>query len=61
MDYFENAFYNVKQTFPKAVKSISIESAELSDDKKTVTYKMNWIEYLKNPMSLDVNVEFVDE
>ncbi|NRD21612.1 hypothetical protein HNV10_00060 [Winogradskyella litoriviva] len=61
LDYFENAFYNVKLTFPKAVKTISIENVEFSEDRKTVTYKTNWIEYLKNPMLLDVNVEFVDE
>ena len=61
LDYFEEAFYNVKLTFPRAVKSVSIEGAELSEDRKTVTYKTNWIEYLKNPKLLDVNVELVDE
>jgi hypothetical protein len=58
MDYFESAYYNVKLTFPKAVKSISVDGVEFSKDKKTVTYKVNWIEYLKNPNLLDVNVEF---
>lgn len=58
INYFESANYNVKLTFPKPVKSISIEGAEFSDDRKTVTYKVNWIEYLKNPKLLDVNVEF---
>jgi len=61
MDYFENAYYNVKLTFPKAVKSISKDDAEFSKDRKTVTYRINWIDYLKDPLSLDVNVEFVDE
>lgn len=61
MDYFENAYYTVKLTFPKAVKSVSVEGAEFSKDRKTVTYKTNWVEYLKNPMLLDVNVEFVNE
>ncbi|WP_299125265.1 hypothetical protein [uncultured Winogradskyella sp.] len=61
MDYFENAYYNVKLTFPKAVKSIDIEGAEFSKDRKTVTYKINWIEYLKNPLALDANVKLVDE
>lgn len=58
IDYFESANYNVKLTFPKAVKSISVEGAEFSKDRKTVTYKVSWIEYLKNPKLLDVNVEF---
>lgn len=61
MDYFENAFYTVKLTFPRAVKTVSIEGAELSEDRKTVTYKTNWIDYLKNPKLLDVNVELIDE
>ena len=61
MAYFEEAYYNVKLTFPKRVKSTSIEGAEISEDGKTVTYKSNWIDYLKNPMSLDVKVELVDE
>ncbi|WP_138433045.1 hypothetical protein [Winogradskyella algicola] len=59
--YFQDSFYNVKLTFPKAVKSIDIEGAEFSDDRKTVTYKTNWVEYLKNPKLLDANVKFVDE
>ena len=61
MAYFEDAYYNVKLTFPKRVKSTSIEGAVISEDGKTVTYKKNWIDYLKDPMALDVNVEFVDE
>ena len=61
IEYFENAFYTVKLTFPKAIKSVSVEGAEFSKDRKTVTYKTNWIEYLKNPKLLDVNVEFVNE
>lgn len=61
VDYFESASYTVKLTFPKAVKSISVEGAEFSKDRKTVIYETNWIEYLKNPKLLDVNVEFVNE
>ena len=61
MEYFEEADYTIKLTFPKEVKSIDIEGAEISKDRKTVTYKANWIEYLKNPKLLDVNVIFVDE
>lgn len=61
MEYFENATYNVSLTFPKPVKSISIKDAVISEDGKTVTYKTSWIEYLKNPKMLDVNVNFVDE
>ena len=61
MTYFEDAYYNIKLTFPKKIKSTSKEGAVISEDGKTVTYKTKWIDYLKNPMSLDVDVEFVDE
>lgn len=61
MEYFKEAYYNVKLTFPKPVKSISIDGAEFSADRKTVTYRANWLEYIKNPQLLDVKVELVDE
>lgn len=61
LEYFENAFYIVEYTFPKAIKSTSVEKAQLSEDKKTVTYKFNWIEFLNNPKLLDINIEFENE
>ena len=61
MEYLEDAVFKIEYTFPKAIKSVSVEDAEVSEDRKTVTYKANWIEYLKNPLLLDVKVEFVDE
>lgn len=61
MEYFEESYYKVKLTFPKAVKSVSFKDAEISEDRKTVTYRASWIDYLKNPLLLDVKVEFVDE
>ena len=61
MQYFEESYYNVSLTFPKRVKSVSIDGAAISEDGKTVTYKASWIEYLKNPLMLDVKVDFVDE
>lgn len=61
IDYFEAAFYTIKLSFPKAVKSISVEAAEFSEDLKTVTYKANWVDYLKDPKLMDVNIKFVDE
>ncbi|WP_353780171.1 hypothetical protein [Winogradskyella sp. 3972H.M.0a.05] len=61
MKYFESAYYTVELTFPKKIKSHSVKDAKVSDDGKTLTYKANWIDYLKDPKRLDVNVEFVDE
>ncbi len=61
LDYFENSFYIVEYTFSKKIKSTSIENAQLSSDKKTVTYKYSWIDFLSNPKLLDINIEFENE
>ena len=61
LEHFEDSFYIVEYTFPKKIKSTSVENAELSKDKKTVTYKFNWIEFLGNPKLLDINIEFENE
>lgn len=61
MEYFKNAYYNISLTFPRPVKSVSIEGAEISSDRKTVTYKASWLEYIQNPLLLDAKVELVDE
>ncbi len=58
---FEKAYYIVEYTFPKQIKSASIEGAIISDDRKTITYKMNWIEYLMNPKGIDIKIEFENE
>ncbi len=61
MTYFESAAYIIEYKFPKAVKSVSLENVEFSDDRKTIIYKTNWMLYLKSPKNLDINVEFVNE
>ncbi len=61
LDYFKNSFYIVEYTFSKKIKSTSIENAQLSTDKKTVTYKYSWIDFLSNPKLLDINIEFENE
>lgn len=60
MKYFEASYYTVKLVFPKNVKSVDIEGAEISEDGKTVTYKANWMDYIKNPKSLDASVKFYE-
>ncbi|WP_299366545.1 hypothetical protein [Winogradskyella sp.] len=61
MAYFEESFYLIELTFPKKVKSVSFEGAQISEDGKTVTCKASWIDYLKDPLLMDVKVEFVNE
>lgn len=60
-NYFSESFYEVEITFPRKIKSSSVETSEISNDSKTISYKADWMEYLKDPRVLDVNVEFVDE
>lgn len=59
--YFENASYIVEYTFPKKIKTYSIDSAELSNNDKTITYKISWLDFIKNPKALDVDLTFVNE
>lgn len=61
MTYFENAFYNVKLVFPKTIKSTNIEGATISEDGKSVTYKVNWLDFIKDPKQLDIDVKFANE
>jgi hypothetical protein len=54
--FMEEAMYSIKYTFPKKIKSITIENAEISADRKTVTFQKPFMAYLKNPDLLDVEV-----
>lgn len=60
-DTFKKSTYVISYTFPKRIKSTSIEDAEISDDRKTVTYSASWVRYLADPEILDVLIEFEDE
>ena len=60
-DMFSEATYRVTLSFPKPIKTINVEKPQFSKDRTQVSYKVNWIEYLKNPKALDVKVTFVDE
>lgn len=60
MKYFESSFYTVKLVFPKRIKSVDVEGAVISEDGKSVTYKTSWVDYIKNPQTLDVDVKFYE-
>lgn len=59
--YFENAEYIIEYTFPKKIKSYSVEEAQLSEDKRTIKFKSNWLNFIKKPKSLDIVIKFEDE
>jgi len=58
-DMFSAMSYTLVYHFPKAVKSVTNDNAVISEDGKTVTLKMNFIEMIKSPeaMALDVVLE----
>ncbi|MCT4628464.1 hypothetical protein [Winogradskyella sp.] len=58
-DVLSNSFYTLVYTFPKKVKSVSSKDATISEDGKTVTYKVSWsaINGDASIMNLDVVLE----
>ncbi|MDT0559088.1 hypothetical protein RM697_10535 [Ichthyenterobacterium sp. W332] len=58
-DVFESMSYTLVYTFPKKIKSVSNNKAIVDEDGKTVRLKMNFMEMIKSPelMNLDVVLE----
>ena len=58
-DMFEAMSYTVVYNFPKPIKSVTNKNAEISKDGKTVRLKMNFLDMIKSPekMVLDVVLE----
>lgn len=54
--FMDEAMYTVKYTFPKKIKSVSVENAEISNDGKTVTFQKPFFAYMKNPDELDIEI-----
>lgn len=54
----EGALYKLTYTFPKTIKTVSQEDVTLSQNKKTLYYQAEYLEYLKNPDVLDIEVIF---
>lgn len=50
------AVYKLNYTFPNTIKSVSQPDATLSQDRKTLFYQAEYLEYLKNPDVLDIKV-----
>lgn len=48
--------YKLKYTFPAKIKSASQEEVTFSDDKKTLYFQVEYLEYLKNPDIMDLEV-----
>lgn len=54
---FSASNYTLKYHFPRKIKSVSIENAVISEDGKSFTAEINFMEYLQNPETLNVEVE----
>ncbi|SDW47323.1 hypothetical protein SAMN05444411_101806 [Lutibacter oricola] len=53
----EGSTYKIIYHFPKKIKSVSVENAQISEDKKTVTIISNLGAIFKDPKSLDFEVK----
>ncbi len=49
--------YKLKYTFPKKIKKSSVDDATYSLDGKTIELERTFVEYMKNPDVLDLEVE----
>lgn len=49
--------YTLKYTFPKKIKSSSVEDANYSLDGKTIIIERRFLDYFKNPDILDLQIE----
>ncbi|MCF6306548.1 MAG: hypothetical protein L3J09_01185 [Flavobacteriaceae bacterium] len=49
--------YKIKYTFPRKIKSASVEDALYSADGKTIEFERSFVDYIKNPDVLDLEVE----
>lgn len=54
---FEAMTYSVTYNFPKKIKKITNKNAKLSKDKKSVELTVNFLELMKDPTILNLDVE----
>lgn len=55
--FMNSMVYKLKYTFPKRIVKSSIEDARYTMDGKTIEVETSFLEYLKNPDVLDLEVE----
>ncbi len=55
--FLSSSMYRLKYHFPRRVKSASVESATFSADGKTLFYEVSFLSYMKNPDTLNIEVE----
>ncbi|WP_375325411.1 hypothetical protein [Flagellimonas sp. GZD32] len=55
--FLSGSTYTLKYHFPKRVKSTNVEEATFSADGKTMIYEVGFMEMMKNPSLLDIEVK----
>ena len=55
--FLSSSTYTFKYHFPKRVKSTNIEEATFSMDGKTMIHEVNFLDMMKNPESIVIEVE----
>jgi hypothetical protein len=55
--FLSSSTYTFKYHFPKRVKSTNIEQATFSMDGKTMIYEVNFLDMMKDPESIQIEVE----
>lgn len=58
--FLSSSTYTLKYHFPRRVKSANVEGATFSADGKTLFYEVGFMDLMKNPASLDLEVELED-
>lgn len=58
--FLSGSTYTLKYHFPKRVKSTTAEEATFTADGKTMIYEVSFLELMKNPSLLDLEVELED-
>lgn len=58
--FLASSKYKIKYHFPRKIKKISSKEAMFSQDGKSFTLEVGFIDYMENPKILDVEVELED-
>ena len=58
--FLSESTYKLEIHFPRKIRSASVEGATLSMDGKTLYYEVNFLEYLRRPEALDLEVLLED-
>jgi len=55
--FLSGSTYTFKYHFPKRIKNVNVEGATFSMDGKTMIYEINFMEMMKDPESINLNIE----